>query len=71
MLISISGIFGQSVAQTIHDIEKRFSVPLKGVKNEAFPIENLAFQFFAFSATQICNFSQIFKKSCFIILSDV
>ena len=26
----------RSVAQTRHDIEKRFSVPLKGVKNKAF-----------------------------------
>ena len=61
----------RSVAQTRHDIEKRFSVPLKGVKHKAFPIKNIAFKFFAFSASQICNFPQIFKKSCFIILGDV
>ena len=59
------------VAQTRHDIEKRFSVPLKGVKNKAFPIKNLAFKIFAFSASQIYIFSQIFKKSRFIISSDV
>ena len=61
----------RSVAQTRHIIEQRFSVPLKGVKNKAFPIKIKHLNFFAFSASQICNFSQIFKKSCFIILSDV
>ena len=57
--------FVGSVAQTRHDIEKRFSVPLMGVKNKAFPIKYLAFKILAFSASQICNFSQIFKKIMF------
>ena len=35
----------KSVAQTRHDTEKRFSVPLKGVKNKACSVKNLAFKF--------------------------
>ena len=34
----------RSVAQTRHDIEKRFSVPIQGVNNKAFPTKTLAFK---------------------------
>ena len=40
-------------------------------QNKVFPIKNLAFKFFIFSISQICNFCQIFKKTCFIIFIDV
>ena len=59
-----------SVAQTRQDIENRFSASLKGVKNEAFLIQNLEFKIFICNLSQICNFCQIFKNSCFIIFID-
>ena len=71
MDLSICGIYWvSSVAQTRQDTEKRFSASLKGVKNEAFPVKNLEFEIFVFILSQICNFCQSFKKSCFIIFID-
>ena len=40
----------RSVAQTRHDIEKRVSVPLKGIKNKAFPIKKKQHLKFSLSA---------------------
>ena len=71
MDFSICGIYWvSSVAHTRQDIEKRFSASLKGVKHEAFPVKNLEFKIFVFILSQICNYCQIFKKSCFIIFID-
>ena len=60
-----------SVAQTTQDIEKRFSASFKGIKNEAFPVKNLAFEIFIFILCKIRHFCQNFKKSCFILFIDV
>ena len=43
--------------------EKRFIVPIPGMKNKVFPIKNLAFKFLAFSASQICNFANVISIS--------
>ena len=59
------------MAQTRQDIEKRFSVSFKGIKNEAFPVKNLAFKIFIFILCKIHHFCQNFKKSCFILFIDV
>ena len=50
----------RSVAQTRHDIDKRFSVPIQGVKNKAFPFKNLAFKFFA--PPKFASFSKFSKN---------
>ena len=54
MDFSICGILGQLCGKkTRQDIEKRFSVSLKGVDNQAFPVKNLAFRIFIFN---LCHF---------------
>ena len=60
-----------SVAQTRQDIEKHVSASFKGIKNEAFPVKNLAFKIFIFILCKIRHFCQNFKKSCFILFIDV
>ena len=60
-----------SVAQTREDIEKRFSVAFKGIKNETFPVKNLAFKFSFSSFAKFAIFAKNFKKSCFILFIDV
>ena len=52
------------MAQTRQDIEKRFFASFKGIKNEAFPVKNLAFKIFIFILFKIHHFCKIFKKSC-------
>ena len=59
------------MAQTRQDIEIRFSASFKGIKNEAFPVKNLAFKIFIFILFKIHHFCQNFKKSCFILFIDV
>ena len=59
------------MAEIRQNFEEWFSVSRKGVKNEAFPIEILAFKIFIFIVFQNHHFCQIFKKSCFIISIDV
>ena len=39
----------------------------KGIKNEVFPVKNLAFKIFIFILCKIHHFCQNFKKSCFIL----
>ena len=53
------------MAQTRQDIEKRFSASFKGIKNEAFPVKNLAFKMFIFIHFKIHHFCQNFKKIMF------
>ena len=55
-----------SVAQTRQDIEKRFSAYFKGIKNEAFPVKNLAFKNFIFI---LCKFTIFAKISKYHVLS--
>ena len=50
-----------SVAQTRQDIEKWFSASFKGIKNEVFPVKNLAFKIFIFIRCKIRHFCQNFK----------
>ena len=52
-------------------ILKNVFTPFKGSQNKVFPIKKLAFEIFIFILSQICNFCQNFKKSCFIIFIDV
>ena len=59
-----------SVAQTRQDIEKRFSASLKGVKNEAFLVENLELKIFICILSQFYNFCKMFTKPYFIIFID-
>ena len=59
------------MAQTREDIEKQFSASFKGIKNEKFPVKNLAFKIFIFILYKIRHFCQNFKKSCFILFIDV
>ena len=46
--------------QDIQDIEKWFSVSLKGVENEAFPVKNVALEIFIFILCQIRHFLRSF-----------
>ena len=55
MDFSICGILGQLCGETRQDIEKRFSVSLKGVENQAFPVKNLALRIFIFN---LCHFQK-------------
>ena len=53
------------MAEIRQDFEKWFSVSRKGVKNEAFPIEILAFKIFIFSVFQNHHFTENFQKIMF------
>ena len=68
MDFSISGIFGQFCGANQARYLKTVFCPFKGSHNKVFPVKNMAFKIFIFSLFKICNFCQIFKKSCFIIL---
>ena len=55
------------VTQTRQDIEKRFSVFLKGVENEAFPIKNWHLKFSYLSFAEFAIFA-IFKIFIFFLI---
>ena len=71
MDFSIYGNLVRPMAEIRQDFKKWFSVSRKGVKNEAFPIQFLAFKIFILIVFQNQHFCQIFKKSCFSIFIDV
>ena len=62
------------MAQTRQDIEKRFSASFKGIKNEAFPVKNLAYKIFIFHPLKISPFLPKFQKNnilSFLLISGL